>query len=49
MPLVTCTHYTVGTTDMDDTVPYTEEELAVLYPNPQLDANKQFIDQFIKV
>ena len=34
---------------MDDTVPYTEEELAALYPNPQLDANKQFIDQFIKV
>ncbi|XP_065885232.1 ectopic P granules protein 5 homolog isoform X2 [Dysidea avara] len=38
----------VGTTDVDDTVPYTEEELAALYPNPQLDANEQYIDQFIK-
>ena len=39
----------VGTSDMDDTVPYTEEELATLYPNPQLDVNERFIDQFIKV
>ena len=39
----------MGTTDVDDTVPYTEEELAALYPNPQLDANEQYIDQFIKV
>lgn len=37
------------TTDIEDTVPYNEEELAALYPNPQLDANEQFIDYFIKV
>ena len=40
---------TVGTTDMEDTVPYNEDELAALYPNPQLDANEQFIDYFIQV
>lgn len=30
-------------------MPYNEEELAALCPNPQLDANEQFIDYFIKV
>lgn len=39
----------VGTIDAEDTVPYNEEELAALYPNAQLDANKEFIDCFIKV
>ena len=39
----------VEVTDIEDTVPYNEEELAALYPNPQLEANEQFIDYFIKV
>lgn len=39
----------VEATDIEDTVPYNEEELAALYPNPQLEANEQFIDYFIKV
>lgn len=39
----------VGTIDVENTVPYNEEELAALYPNPQLDANTQFVDYFIKV
>jgi len=39
----------VGTVVDEDTVPYSEEELAALYPNPQLDANEEFIDYFIKV
>ena len=43
-------HYLiVGTTDIEDTVPYNEEELATLYPNAQLDANEQFIEYFIHV
>ena len=39
----------VEATDIEDTVTYNEEELAALYPNPQLEANEQFIDYFIKV
>lgn len=42
-------HLTVGTTDIEDTMPYNEDELAALYPNPQLDANEQFIEYFIHV
>ena len=34
---------------MEDLVPFTEEDLALLYPNPQLDAQPLFVDNFIKV
>ena len=48
--IILCSCYIiVETTDIEDAVPYNEEELAALYPNPQLDANEQFIDYFIKV
>ncbi|XP_019856281.1 PREDICTED: ectopic P granules protein 5 homolog [Amphimedon queenslandica] len=29
-------------------IPYSEEDLSLLYPNPQLGANTEFIDNFIK-
>ena len=39
----------MGINDTEDTIPYNEEEVAALYPNPQLDANEEFIEYFIKV
>lgn len=34
---------------LEELTPYTEEDLSLLYPNPQLDANQFFIDNFVKV
>lgn len=33
----------------DPLLPYSEDDLALLYPNAQLAANTEFIERFIKV
>ncbi len=34
---------------LEELTPYTAEDLALLYPNPQLDANHIFIESFVQV
>ena len=33
----------------DDLTPFTEEDLSLMYVNPQLVANQEFIESFMKV
>ena len=41
--------YSTGEAALEDLVPYSEEDLTLFSPNPQLDSNQLFIDNFLTV
>ena len=45
----THTHSLAEQEYMEEMLPFTEEDLSILYPNPQLDSQSVFVDTFIRV
>ena len=44
-----CTHQLAESEYLEEMQPFTEEDLSILYPNPQLDTRTVLEDTFIRV